>query len=252
MHADNCLCVSQDGLGARLEDAGDDEIAVEQPGHFPHPLAVELRIGDFHGDAVGVVGLDDMLPVQALVFLDRVDTKDAAQQDQREDQADDAQRISHGIAQGDGRLRLAYSVEIGLLGGTQSRSIGHGARHHTGERDQASAAHHGDQAGDQDADQDDAYGEGVQPQAVLLERSEEARTDLHADGVDEEDEAEVLDEIQHRGIDAHAEMTEGDADEKNPGDTQGDAADLDLAQQSAEGDGGGQDEYAVGSAAAEE
>ena len=84
-----------------------------------------------------------------------------------------------------------------------------------------------------------------------MERSEEARTDLHADGVNEEDEAEFLDEIQHRGIDAHAEVAEGDADEKDPGDTQGDAADLDLPQQSTEGDGGGQDEYAVGSAAAE-
>ena len=73
----------------------------------------------------------------------------------------------------------------------------------------------------------------------------------HADGINEEDESELLDESEYLGIDAHAEMAEGDAHKKDPGYAQRDAADLDLAQQSTQGDGGGEDEYDMGSATAE-
>ena len=47
-----------------------------------------------------------------------------------------------------------------------------------------------------------------------------AGADLEADGVDEQDQPEFLDEVEQMFIEPHAEMAESDAGEKNPGDTQ--------------------------------
>ena len=213
--------------------------------------SVDLRIGDDDGRAVGVVRLYDMFLVQPLILLHGIDPENPSQQNQGQDESYDAEGICHGVAECDGRLIAPHGIEIGLLGGTEGGGVGHGARHDTCHGDQAGAAQGGDKAGDKDAGKYDAQGEHIEFQSVLLERREKTGAYLHTHGIYEEDQAELLDETQDLRIDAHLEMAEGDSHEEYPCDSERNASDFHLAEQSAESNRNRKYEYDVGSTAAE-
>ena len=109
-----------------------------------------------------------------------------------------------------------------------------------------------DDVGRGDAQQHDGRGAAHKRDAAVLEGRDEARAHLQTDREDEEDQSELLHEVAYAVVDCHAEVAQEDADEENPGDTERDAADLDLAEQDAEGDHQREREHRVGDAVTEE
>ena len=79
-----------------------------------------------------------------------------------------------------------------------------------------------------------ADGEGVEHRPVAAEGLEEAGPDGHPDGVDEQDQPEVLGEVAHLGIDLEAEVAERQADEQRPGDAEPDRPQPGLAERQSE------------------
>ena len=66
---------------------------------------------------------------------------------------------------------------------------------------------------------DDA--EQVEALAAVLERSEETRSYFQTDGIDEENQSELLEEVEQMLIEIEREVTEDEADEENPSQSQG-------------------------------
>ena len=85
----------------------------------------------------------------------------------------------------------------------------------------------------------------------MLERGEKSRADLHADGKDEEYQAELLYEMPYFVVDRHAEMAQHDAHEEYPRDSERHSADFDFPQQDADGDDQREGQHGMGDAATE-
>ena len=152
-----------------------------------------------------------------------------AQQDHREDYADNAQRIRDRTAES---RRSAVQPELvqGLLGRTQGRRIGRRPAEDADHVRQADRREPGKGDGHERSDQDDPHPEDIQFHAAFPEGVEETGTDLEAQGVHEDDQAEILRESQHLRVDGQAEMTGQDTAEENEGDTQRNTGDLDPSQ----------------------
>lgn len=73
-------------------------------------------------------------------------------------------------------------------------------------------------------------GDDVQSDAALLERCEESGADLHAQGVDEQDETEILYHREHVRIDGKSEMSGDDAGKEDKCHPERHSADLYLSQ----------------------
>ena len=82
----------------------------------------------------------------------------------------------------------------------------------------------------------DAHCQRIGRDAAFGKALEEARTDLQADAIDEEDETKVLNIVQHLQVARETDMTGQDAGEEHEGDTQGDAEDFVTAEEYAHGD----------------
>lgn len=116
--------------------ARDDELAVDELLDLAHRAAVEHGVGELDGDLVGIFLMLVVERRQRLVLLLEADAQRIADEDHREDDAHDAQRIGHGVTQRDRGIVDARRIAVGLLRGSQPRSIGHGARedaHHRGD-----------------------------------------------------------------------------------------------------------------------
>ena len=85
----------------------------------------------------------------------------------------------------------------------------------------------------------DEHGDTVELDTLVLERREETGTHLQTDGENEQDEAELLDELERRRIDGHAQMAGQDAAEQHKRCPERDAEELDFAQQHADGNDDG-------------
>lgn len=96
-----------------------------------------------------------------------------------------------------------------------------------------------------DTQYDDERRQSDELHTAVLERREKTGPDLQPDRKDEQDQAELLDEAQHAGVDRHAEMAGCDADEENPRRPQRNASDLDFPQQDSDGDDQRQNENGV-------
>ena len=81
---------------------------------------------------------------------------------------------------------------------------------------------------------------------------EEAGAHLQADGKDEQDEAELLDEMDDLRIGPEAEMADDDAHEQDPGGADGNALHLDSTQIDADADDKRQQQDRMGDARTEE
>ena len=86
-----------------------------------------------------------------------------------------------------------------------------------------------------DSEENDAGRKDVQDQAVAAYGVHEAGAHLHADGVNEEDEAEFLDKVEDVAFNAEAEVSEQDAHEECPCTPEADSLDLDLADHETDG-----------------
>ena len=234
-----------------MQDARDDELAVDELADVLDRRAVEHRVGELDGDLRG-----ELLLVrkgrEPLILLLELHVQGVADEDHREDDAHDAQRVGHGIAQGDGRVVVARGVGIGLLRGAESRGVRHGAREDADHRRDGGAGRQVDDVGHRHAQQHDGRGAADEREPTVLERGEESRSDLQTDRKDEEDESEFLHELPDLAVDRHAEVAHCDADEEDPRDAERDTADPDLAQQDAERDDQCENQDGMCDAAAEE
>ena len=127
--------------------------------------------------------------------------------------------------------------------GRETRGVGDGTGVNTGHVRQLLVGHLGDNHRDAHAQRHIHQCHDVHGQAALLERAEESGPHLQTHGGDEEDKAEFLDDVQHVVVACHTERTQANADKEHPCDAQGDALDLDFAQQQSQeyGDGKHQD-----------
>ena len=85
------------------------------------------------------------------------------------------------------------------------------------------------------ADRNDGQHQHVERQSAATERGEKAGTYLKTDGIDEENEAELLQEVEQMLIQIETEMAEHQTDEQHPGESQRDVGHLDLAQCQSQG-----------------
>ena len=111
-------------------------------------------------------------------------------------------------------------VVIGFLCGAEAGGVGDGAGEDADHRFYGGACNIMYGQGEGDAQEDDGGGQEVEGDAAALEGGEEAGTDLHADGVDEEDEPELFEEVHDDGVDGEAEVAHEDADEEDEGDAE--------------------------------
>ena len=104
-----------------------------------------------------------------------------------------------------------------LLCSTQSGSVGYGTRQNTCHRGNGSprSIEYSQCGSDTQRYYDDA--EHVETSTAILERREEAGAHLKTDGVNEEYQSELLQEVEQVLIEVEREMTKDKTDEKNPG-----------------------------------
>ena len=106
--------------------------------------------------------------------------------------------------------------------------------------------------GGEAAQENEDGGEDVERHAALAETGEEAGAYLHADGVDEQDEAEIANESSRGGVEGTAQLAGDDAGKQDPRHAERHAADANLIQQQADDDDQRDDEYRVSDASADE
>ena len=247
---EHAVGVGHRDLPVGVPDARDHELTVDQIAHVSHRASVEHRVGELHGDFLGEFLLLGECGQRFVLFFE-FHAQGIADEDHREDDAHDTQRIGHGVAQRDAGIAESRGVGISLLCGAQSGGVGHGAREDADHRRNGRSGHDVDDIGRCDAQQDDRRGASHEGDSAVLERREESRADLQSDRKDEKDQSEFLHEVPHFAIDGHPEMAEQDADEQYPRDTQRNASDFDFSQQNADGDYQRENKYGMGDAVAE-
>ena len=174
-------------------------------------------------------------------LLRQVDAAEGTQQDAGHDHADDGEGISHRVACCQA-LGGAFDAQVGdrLLGCREAWSVGDGTRVDTRHIGQVLMGNLRDQEGDEHTQSHVDDDHEVHRQTAFPEGAEEAGAHLKAHSHHEEDETELLDDVQHLGVEADAAGAEGDADEEHPGDAQGYFRDFDSAQEQSDEDGEGQ------------
>ena len=103
-----------------------------------------------------------------------------------------------------------------LLCSSQSRGVGNGTREDTCHRGNGCSREREDGEGGDDTQRYHDDAEQVEALAAILERSEETRSYLQTDGIDEENQSKLLEEVEQMLIEIEREVTEDEADEKNP------------------------------------
>ena len=136
--------------------------------------------------------------------------------------------------------RPCGSVKIGLLRSSESRGVCHGTRHHACQRHEILSCHEMDDVGSHHSREYQDDGKDIEFQPPALERVEEPRPYLQADGEHKQYEPELLQEVKQGCIGTEAEMTQKNTDEQNPCGTQGHTLDLYLPEQQAYGYNQGQ------------
>ena len=188
--------------------------------------SVEAALGDY--DAAGdvllvaqvLLGLDDM-GVERFVAVGRVGkgthhrlpVEEGLEHDETQDASDHAERVCHGISERDIGFADPESIGIGLLGRTESGSVGHRTRHDTRHRGYRGSGDVMQGEGYTYTEQYSNESQHVEPESAALEAGEETGTDLEADTVDEQDKTEFLEELDEVRIERHAEMAEDDPHE---------------------------------------
>ena len=226
--------VSADGrdfAGSRLPDAGNDHAQFLQAGNGANGQAVQVgvvhqQVHPFEALLAGALGGPEVLQ-----FLRRIHPEDRAHEDHGEDDPENAKRVADGVAQAweagavRGHVRQPFQRFLGRAeGGRVGGGTGKQAHPHR-EVDAQQMAQGNSEGG---AHQHDACCQGIQRQALPAQRGQETRSDLHADGVNEQDQAEFLNEGAHLGVDVPPEMPEQDAREERARHAQADAPDLDA------------------------
>ena len=189
-------------------------------------LAEEGRILHLAGKAEGVAFVI-VSSGRFLLFLLKVHPEQRLGKQQDSDGAQHAQRICHGIGRCDSRCGICNirggrrGIGEGLLGGTQSRRIRYRSGHDTCHDSQVFTAHKVYDISCSNCKEYQGDGKHIHRQTVFAERMEKTGTHLQADGKDKKNQAEILDERQHYGIDSQSQMPQEDSHKQNPSRSQG-------------------------------
>ena len=219
-------------------DARDDQFLVYHVLDVPDCLAEQIGIGDRDDDAFEMIGVDADGVVIVLHLALYPDAEDGPDDKHGQDDAEHAERIGHGIAHSrHGRVQIAaHLVDFGngLLGGAKAGRVGDGAAHDAGDHFGSQIARVADDERHGKSQKDYRHGEYVQLKTVAAECAEETRAHVDAYAVDEQNEAELLGEMQHVGVDFGAEVCQNDAGEQDAGNSQFDLSNAQLADQQAD------------------
>ena len=112
-----------------------------------------------------------------------------------------------------GEGAVADEVGQGLLGGAEAGGVGDRALHDADQRRQVVVGKAEKDEDDEDVKEDDDEHQRVQFQPFFLEGGEEARADLQADGIDEQNQPEFFDEMGDVFVYREAEVGDDDAGE---------------------------------------
>ena len=202
-------------------------------------FSVDQRVCDFHGEEEGLEVAVLLLGGDFRNFIVGAYAEKALDYEHCHDNAEYAKGIRCGIAVCHcvggvgGCLR---SRGDGLLCGGEAGSIGHSAAEHAHQCSHIGDPPHAvDGQGDAYVQGYGQYCQGVEPDASLLERREEAGTYLQADGEDKEDKAELAHELKDIAVDNISEMPHQNADKKHKGDAERYAEHLYLADEHTKG-----------------
>ena len=233
----------------RIHTGNEELLAPAQP-RVHHVVPVEIgNVGDAHPVQIGVgdahvAALQPVLALaEALLVLmglgGDVDAKHQPDQPHGEQDAQNADRVGNGIAHAH-HLGGLLATQLGqrLLPGAQRGRVGdrpgEDAQNHPQRHVHAQVQGHHQHA----TECHDGHGHPVETQPAVPQRRKEARPHLVADGVDEEDQAEFLDEMQRVLVEHEVVAVEPvpyqNAAEQDAADTQADAADADVSNGQAE------------------
>ena len=164
----------------------------------------------------------------------RIDAKHGPDGQHGQDDADNAKRIGHGVAQpslGHSRFgRAGGHFAKGLAGGGQGGGIGGRAAVESHSRGQGQAAPEMKRGGNPGPEQDDQGGHGVQAQPPTAQGIDKPRPDLHADGVHKQYQSEFTNEFENVMLQGQAEMAGGQSAEQHAADPEAHAPDAEAAQ----------------------
>ena len=165
-----------------------------------------------------------------------VDVEDLSHKDEREDDAENGNRIGAGIADSDVAL-IAHGCKCFLRRAETGRARD-GAEVNAHElRQRKHAARHGPDADrEQQAQHHRQAHEAVQAPAAVSQGREKRRANLQADEEDKEDEAEVSEEGNDRRIDVDAEIARKKTQKQHAGDADRDAEELEASDPKARRD----------------
>lgn len=129
----------------------------------------------------------------------------------------------------------------GAQGGCVGGGTAQDARH-VGQRD---ARYSPQDDGQKRTQHHHAQGRSDEPQSARAQGAEESRSDLQAEGIDEEDEAETFGEVEHLTVDAQAQVPGDDADEEDERRSERDAQEAYLAQSDPDGSDQRKDDHGL-------
>ena len=192
-----------------------------------------------------------MVPGLLRTLVGEVDLEHLPVDEEPQDHAKDAERVCEAVR--DDRTRGIRRRDVGRQGARQrlDRLDRRGQRRGVRERAAEEPGNCGDREcqqlperdGEDRPEREEGGGDGVDPQAAFLERSEESSSRLQPDGVDEQDEADDVDEL--RESEALVERPEEDPDEEHGHDPELKAGDADVADQVAQADDDEEEEQLV-------
>ena len=217
-------------------EAGADHIRLVETRDLAEHQAMHIGVAHRNIDGLqALLGLACMLFEQVGFFVD-FDAKKQTNQPHGQQDATDAERIGNGIAHAHQAGRAGVGPQLGqdLLTRTEGGSVGHGAGEDPEDHWQGYIEQLMQPCRDHTAKDHQQGGESVQLEAGAAQGGEEAGTDLDADGVDKQDETELLNEVQglliERQIRHSREVAHYDATEQHTSYSQANAIDPPVSQ----------------------
>ncbi len=195
-----------------------------------------VQVGIFDAD---INGFNQRMAVGERGFmifrlLPDVDPKQHAHQPHRKQNAANTKRISHGVAHAHlvDDIRRNTQIAKNLLARPERRRVGDG----TGENPQHHRKRDSEEfvqnSGDQPAHHHNPERKEVQPQSGDTQRGKKARPHLNTDGIHKEDQAELLDEVQHVRTECQPKLVskvpDKNAAKQHPTNPKSDATDFDI------------------------
>ena len=198
--------------------------------------SVEIGVAQHHVHRLDRRDLSPPPLLEGIGRRDRIQPEDRPQSQHGQQDAGDAEGVGHRVAEAGQAQDIGGRADFlqHLLGGAQRRRVGDGAGKQAEHDRQRQAEPQMDRDRHQDAHDHQTDGQQVERQSGAFEGGEEAGTDLDADAVDEQDQPELPDEVEHGGIQRDfrqlGDMANPNSGEQHAGDAKADTAEPQFTQ----------------------